>query len=108
MKNTANKRKATYYFGANEIDQLFLLDEMKNFEKELADFRFVPAVASPQDSDNWTGQKGFVTDAVRSDLKNAPDCEAYLCGSPGMIDAAIEVLAGLGMSEENIFYDKFE
>lgn len=108
MKNTANKRKATYYFGANKVDQLFLLDEMKKFEKELADFRFVPAVASPQDSDNWTGQKGFVTDAVRSDLKNAPECEAYLCGSPGMIDAAIEVLAALGMSEENIFYDKFE
>ena len=108
MKNTANKRKATYYFGANKVNELFLLDEMKEFESDLADFRFVPVVATPQDGEEWTGETGFVTDAVRRGLENATECEAYLCGSPGMIDASIEVLNELGMPEEAIFYDKFE
>jgi Na+-transporting NADH:ubiquinone oxidoreductase subunit F len=51
---------------------------------------------------------GLVTHAVERDLKNAPECEAYLCGSPGMIDASIDVLKRLGMSEEKMFFDRFE
>lgn len=108
MKNVGNKRKATYYFGANKVNELFLLDEMKAFESDLADFKFVPVVATPQDGEKWTGETGFVTEAVRRDLKNASECEAYLCGSPGMIDASIKVLTELGMREEAVFYDKFE
>jgi Na+-transporting NADH:ubiquinone oxidoreductase subunit F len=108
MKNTSNNRKATYYFGANKVNELFLLDQMKGFESDLVDFRFVPVVAVPQQNENWDGEKGLVTEAVKRNLKNATECEAYLCGSPGMIDAAIKVLIELGMREENIFFDKFE
>jgi len=39
--------------------------------------------------------------------KNGSKSEAYLCGSPGMIDACIKVLTELGVSEDRIFYDKF-
>lgn len=107
MKNTADKRTATYYFGANFVKELFLLDQMKMFESQLDNFKFMPIVATPGEDENWAGEQGFVTQAVQRNLKNACDCQAYLCGSPGMIDAAIKVLIELGMSEENIFYDKF-
>jgi Na+-transporting NADH:ubiquinone oxidoreductase subunit F len=108
MKNTANNRKATYYFGANRVKELFLVDEMRVFEAELNDFSFVPVVATPEKGENWAGQRGLVTEAVQRNLKNASECEGYLCGSPGMIDASIKVLLELGMSEEKIFFDKFE
>ena len=107
MKNTDNKRKATYYFGANKVEELFLLDEMRQFEKELADFTFMPVVVADPDGEDWTGERGLVTDAVQRKVTNAPQCEAYLCGSPGMIDASIKVLTDLGMKEESVFYDKF-
>lgn len=108
MKNTDNKRKATYYFGANRVNELCLLNEMKQFEEDLADFTFVPVVVGAQDGEKWEGEKGLVTEAVQKNVKNAPESEAYLCGSPGMIDASIKVLKELGMPEEAIFYDKFE
>ncbi|MDT8302628.1 MAG: 2Fe-2S iron-sulfur cluster binding domain-containing protein [Sedimentisphaerales bacterium] len=108
MKNTANKRKATYYFGANKVNELCLLEQMKKFESDLAYFRFVPVVSGPGENENWDGEVGLVTEAVQRILKNASDCEAYLCGSPGMIDASIKTLTELGMKEENIFFDKFE
>jgi len=108
MKNTDNKREAVYYFGANESRELFLVDMMREFEKQLANFRFVPVVSEPEDSEAHGYETGLVTDAVERGVKNATECEAYLCGSPGMINAVIKVLAGLGMSEEKIFYDKFE
>ncbi|HUW20732.1 MAG TPA: FAD-binding oxidoreductase [Sedimentisphaerales bacterium] len=107
MKNTGNKRSAVFYFGANTVKDMFMVDQMKAFESELADFRFVPAVAEPRPDEKWQGQKGLVTEVLRRDLKNADRAEGYLCGSPGMIDAAIKVLTELGMREEKIFYDKF-
>jgi Na+-transporting NADH:ubiquinone oxidoreductase subunit F len=108
MKNTANNRKATYYFGANQVNELFLLDKMKEFESDLNDFRFVPTIAGNLENVDWKGETGLVTDVVRRDLKNASECEAYICGSAGMIEASVNVLTELGMSEENIFFDKFE
>jgi Na+-transporting NADH:ubiquinone oxidoreductase subunit F len=108
MKNAGNRRKTVYYFGANEPRELCLVDIMRDFEKELADFRFVPVVYDPKDSAGQVWEVGLVTEAVKRDLKNAEECEAYLCGSPGMIDAATEVLRELGVSEDRIFYDKFE
>ena len=108
MKNTNNKRKATYYFGANNVSEIFLLDRMKEFESDLADFKFVPVVTNPENNENWNGETGLVTEAVQRTLKNVSDCESYLCGSPGMIDAAIKTLLELGMKEERIFFDKFD
>ena len=108
MKNTENKRKSVYFFGANKVKELCLTDLMSDFESDLNDFKFVPVVASPEEDKNWNGQQGLVTQAVEQNLKDAEKYEAYLCGSPGMIDAAIEVLIKLGMPEEAIFYDKFE
>ena len=108
MKNTKNKRKATYYFGANQSRDLFLLDSMKEFEKNLSNFKFIPVVAQPENDNTSNYERGLVTDAVRSGLRNAAESEAYLCGSPGMIEAAIKVLFELGTDEKNIFFDKFE
>ncbi len=108
MKNEGIKRKATYYFGANTIKDMFMAEQMRTFEKELADFCFVPAVAKPQGDEKWDGQIGLVTEVFRRDLKDATEYEAYLCGSPGMIDASIKVLTELGINKDNIFYDKFE
>ncbi|MBW8002806.1 MAG: 2Fe-2S iron-sulfur cluster binding domain-containing protein [Planctomycetes bacterium] len=108
MKNENINRNAVYYFGANTVNDLFYLDEMKQFESQLADFKFVPVVAAADKDDSWDSESGLVTQAVERNLKNADQCEAYLCGSPGMIDASIEVLKKLGMNEKNIFFDKFE
>jgi Na+-transporting NADH:ubiquinone oxidoreductase subunit F len=108
MKNEGIKRKAIYYFGANTLKDMFLMELMKTFEQELADFRFVPAMAKPQHGEKWDGQVGLVTEVLQRDLKNASEYEAYLCGSPGMIDASIKVLNELGISNDKIFYDKFE
>jgi len=107
MRNSGSKRKAVYYFGTNKVEELFMLDEMKQFENDLHDFRFVPVVALPESDRKWDGMTGLVTEAVQADLETPADHEAYLCGSPGMIEAAAKVLDGLGITEDKMFYDKF-
>jgi Na+-transporting NADH:ubiquinone oxidoreductase subunit F len=107
MKNEAIRRPARFYFGTNRICEMFHLDQMRQFEKELPDFRFVPVVARPEAAEHWNGKTGLVTEALQSDLADVSGMEAYLCGSPGMIEAAVKVLRDKGMKDANIFYDKF-
>jgi NAD(P)H-flavin reductase len=51
---------------------------------------------------------GRVTDMLNKYLDDASGAEAYLCGSPVMIDSVTPILRAKGMKEENIMYDKFE
>ena len=107
MKNTGNRREAVFFFGANRVKELFYLDSMKEFEKGLPRFRFVPVVAKPGDDETWDGERGLVTEVLKRQIQDASGHEGYLCGSPGMIDAAINVLTGLGMPADKIYFDKF-
>jgi len=107
MKEQNIQRKAMYFFGARSKRDLFLLDEMKQLESELFDFKFVPALSEPAETDNWEGETGLITEVVDRYTQDATKMEAYLCGSPFMIDACVAVLTQNGMPEANIFYDKF-
>ena len=107
MVNKNIRRPCTYFFGANRTEELFMGDLMKEFEEKLPDFKYVPVVANPAPDSGWNGETGLVTEAVRRSFQSAAGCEAYLCGSPGMIDASIAVLKELGIAEDSIFYDKF-
>lgn len=107
MRQKGLSRKCTYFFGAVQRRDLFFLEEFRELEKELADFRFIPALSAPAPDDHWDGETGLITEVVERHLQNASHVEAYLCGSSGMIDASLKVLRAKGMPEERIFYDKF-
>jgi Na+-transporting NADH:ubiquinone oxidoreductase subunit F len=100
-------RKTTYFFGARSMRDLFLVEEMRELEKKLKGFTFVPALSEPQNGDNWKGETGLITQVLDRHLASGDSMEAYLCGSPGMIDASIKVLNTKGIPNERIFYDKF-
>ena len=100
-------RPATYFFGALSQRDLFFVEEFRRLEKECPWFKFVPALSKePADSD-WKGERGLITEVVSRHFPDASQHEAYLCGSPGMIDASVAVLTKNGMPEANVFYDKF-
>ncbi len=105
MEATGCTRPATFFFGVNTLADLCYMDVMHAFENALPTFKFVPVVAEP-DGD-WDGERGLVTDAVDRRCGALDGHEAYLCGSPGMIDAAIAVLKNHGMTDDSIFYDKY-
>lgn len=107
MRNTKSRRRVTYFFGGNTVRDIFMLDEMRQFEQDLPNFRFVPVVANIAKGDDWTGERGLVTEAVERYVAQGAGVEAYLCGSPGMIDATVAVLAQKGVADDRIFFDKF-
>ena len=100
-------RKATYYYGARGRRDLCFDKELRALEEELPNFTYVPALSEPVAGESWDGEVGLITDVVRrheSDLRKA---DAYVCGPPPMVEAAIAVLSELGADEHRIFYDKF-
>ncbi len=50
---------------------------------------------------------GLITDVMARCESDLTGRDAYVCGPPPMVDAAIEKLTALGVREDSIFYDKF-
>lgn len=101
------KRDAIYLFGARTTADLYALEEVKNATRKWqGKFEFIPVLSNePEDSD-WTGRRGLVTDLI-SEIEGLSDHHAYLCGPPGMIDAALDHLKESGIQESNIHFDRF-
>ncbi len=100
-------RPFRYFFGARSARDLFLVDALRALERDMPSFRFIPALSEPAPEDAWTGETGLITQVVDRHIADASAMEAYLCGSPLMIDACVELLKRKGMPDNSIFYDKF-
>ena len=107
LQNTGCDRRMTYYFGARTVKDLYLTEEMKAFEQAFADFRYEPMLSQSEPGDGWTGKTGFVMPYFKERMRDPQKTEAYLCGSPGMINAVTKSLKEMGMPEANIFFDSF-
>jgi propane monooxygenase reductase component len=109
LAERGDTRPVRFFYGARTPEDLFHLDEIATAGERLADFDFVPAL-SHVDPDGAGGhQCGLVTDVVERVLgRDIRHHDAYLCGPPPMIDAALAVLDGYGLEvHQSIFYDKF-
>jgi len=100
-------RNITYFFGARQKRDLFYTEELERFEREHANFKFIPALSEPVPQDEWTGEVGLITQVMQKYLKHDKNQEAYLCGPPPMIDASIGILTSKGIHVDRIYYDKF-
>jgi len=109
MIHTNNERKVTYFFGAVTRRDLFYLDEMNAFRQKLPNFKFIPALSEPLPEDSWDGETGLITEILGKYLKgkDTSDMQGYLCGSPGMIQASIQVMKEHHIEGDRIFFDPF-
>lgn len=107
LNEIKSTRKVAYFFGAKTGADLFYTDELRALEKSMANFRFIPVIEKPTDSEKERFQTGLVTEAIARLISNASASSAYLCGGPGMLGACSTVLTNASMPEKNIFFDKF-
>ena len=103
MADAAVGRPAVYYYGAREEQDLFHLDELRELASALPEFRFVPVLSDAE----WDGETGLITDVVDRMEADLTDVDAYVCGPPPMVDAAIELLLRRGVPESHMHFDKF-
>jgi len=106
MLNRGLRRDCRFFLGAARKHDLALREELELLQTRLDWLRFIPVVAEPGGED-WTGAVGLVTQVVDRQVAPGDPAEAYVCGPPGLIDAAVKVLATKGFGPERIFMDKF-
>jgi propane monooxygenase reductase subunit len=107
MAERGIQRKATYYYGARRRRDLCFENELRALQESLPGFRYVPALSEPSEQDAWDGETGLITEVVRRHESSLKGADAYVCGPPPMVEAAMPVLAVLGVAEKRIYYDKF-
>lgn len=103
-----NKRPVLFIYGARAGRDLILTEELQKLAAEHEWFTYVPALSEPDASDaEWGGELGLVTEVLSRLLPSTEGYEAYMCGPPPMIDAAIVVLEASGCKPKYIFFDRF-
>ncbi|MCF4165352.1 fatty acid desaturase [Zavarzinia compransoris] len=103
---TDRTRPVTLLFGAREARDLYAMAEIEALRASWqAPFRFVPVLSDGKPDDGWAGARGLVTDHLLDGLDTGAD--AYLCGPPGMIDAAEALLRERGVGGAQIHADRF-
>ncbi|HOX91393.1 MAG TPA: oxidoreductase, partial [Spirochaetales bacterium] len=110
-RNAYPEKEIWYFFGARTSKDMFYLDELRALEREWPRFHFVPALSEPKADENWNGETGLITEVldkyIQGRIGKDKSLEGYLCGSPGMINACIQVMTRNGIAESGIFFDKF-
>jgi propane monooxygenase reductase subunit len=100
LSAAGSDREATYYYGARTEADLFHLQELAGLP-----CGFVPALS--EDSNGWAGEAGLITDVVERLEGDISEVDAYVCGPPPMVEAAIALLEAKGVPEAHIYFDKF-
>jgi len=108
MRAKKIQRPIHLYWGGRRPDDLYLDDLCKAWEKEMADFKYIPVISDALAEDDWQGRTGFVHQAAMADHPNMKDFQVYACGAPIMVSAARDDFSSkCHLPEEEFFADSF-
>ncbi|MEN8258566.1 MAG: 2Fe-2S iron-sulfur cluster binding domain-containing protein [Thermodesulfobacteriota bacterium] len=108
IKQGGSAKKVTLFFGDRRPEDLLCYDEMLEFERTMANFTYVPTLSRTTEQDDWSGEKGRVTDLIKKYIPDNPPLDAYICGIPAMVHSCHDLLIKKGLPPERICFDKFE
>ncbi|MGA2409326.1 MAG: 2Fe-2S iron-sulfur cluster binding domain-containing protein [Candidatus Binataceae bacterium] len=106
LAEKGNARPITFFFGARREEDLYLQDRIESIRQRMPALETI-FVLSDEQPPGWRGETGLVTEALARRLPTLKNCDAYLCGPPGMIEAAMPLLIERGVRERNIYFDAF-
>jgi propane monooxygenase reductase subunit len=107
LAERGSRRSIAFYYGARAARDVFYADKLAAAGERLPNYRSVFALSEAGADQAWSGEIGLITDVadrLESDLR---EHEAYVCGPPPMVDAAIALLERRGIPPQRIYFDKF-
>ena len=108
MLAQGDTRPVTLYWGGRRPVDLYRQDLVRQWQSQLADFRFVPVVSEAMPDDGWVGRTGWVHQAVIDDLPDLSGYQVYACGAPAMVEAARrDFIEQCGLAPEAFHADAF-
>jgi CDP-4-dehydro-6-deoxyglucose reductase len=101
------RRPMLLYWGVRRRKDLYLQELAERWQREHANFRFVPVLSEAAPEDDWQGRTGLVHEAILKDFPDLTGHEVYVCGSVKMVETAFPAFLAQGLSEEFCFSDAF-
>jgi NAD(P)H-flavin reductase len=101
------ERQMLLYWGARSLVDLYAADLPRAWEREHANFKFVPVLSEPAPEDRWSGRTGLVHEAILADFPDLAAFQVYACGSAGMVQAAYPAFKQHGLKQDDCFSDAF-
>ena len=95
--------KIWLFYGVRTPEELIFQDEWAKFK---VNFQLVPAVSDPN-AQNWSGEKGFISDVMARIIKDGKGKEIYMCGPPRMTESTLAKAREIGFSEEFIHCEEW-
>lgn len=114
--NLSLERDALFLYGARTQADLYCIEEIEEIKRRWNGnykFEYVNVLSNELQDSDWSGATGLVTDYfkdayIASDKFDIENARVYMCGPPPMIDAGVDALKKEGLTEERIYFDKFE
>jgi len=97
------QRPMRLYWGVRQPQDLYMLQQAEQWQREHDNFTVVPVVSEPTPEDGWSGRTGLVHEAMLADFPSLSGNEVYLCGSVRMVETAVPAFIAHGLDESFCF-----
>jgi Na+-transporting NADH:ubiquinone oxidoreductase subunit F len=101
------QRKTTLFFGTRVQEDLYCVEKLREMEKQLPSFTFIPTLSRESEATQWEGKRGRVTDLIEDLIPEGANYDVYICGNPHMVDSCTDLLLEKGIPEDQLYFDKF-
>jgi CDP-4-dehydro-6-deoxyglucose reductase, E3 len=101
-----DERPIQLFWGVRGEADLYARELIDQWYEQLNDFAFVPVLENPDDT--WTGQVGYVHEAVLRTHPELSPYDVYMSGPPAMVHTARSAFLDAGVKENQLYYDSFD
>jgi len=96
-------RRTHLYFGARSLREAYDQEALTALENR---YGWLSVVTAISDDTRWKGRQGLIGE-VAADDGDWAEHDAYVCGSPAMVEASVKRLLAVGVLEERVRFEEF-
>jgi len=102
-----NRPPVHLFWGVRTASDLYQNELVEQWVAEHG-LSFTPVLSDPDDGDDWSGETGFVHEAVLRAYPQMEPLSVYMAGPPQMVQACVESFTEHGLDPNYQHYDSFE
>ena len=95
------------FWGARDEQDLYMDSLVREWSQTYSNLKYTP-VLSENSSQSWSGETGFVHEAVCRAYDDVSGYDVYASGPPIMVNSVRDSLGQRGLDPDRFFFDSFE
>jgi ferredoxin-NADP reductase len=97
----------TILFANRDEDNIAFREELTSLERAMTRARLVHVLSEP--SQSWSGERGHLGgELLKANLPSLTGNTYYVSGPPGLVQAMLDLLDGLGVTPQDVVSEKFD